>query len=455
MSRSSARRISHHLETSENAMDFENSSGNHGCRNEIMHRKDLNLQEEEINSDDYLSDDSQSRQKAEKRRAKKKRQRERKKLEKKKHLEENEQEPEWDVNSAFVANAASHLRPKTKNKPDKKHNANKENEEKLDEGDCIDSSVQRIRHLAERGINFVEDGNYSKAIELFSEAIRLDPKDYRFFANRSYCYEQLKLYPEALKDAENSIQLSAVYPKGYFRKGRALLGCNRFLEAEEAFNMVLHLDKSCEEAVKEMHTCQVLRLMEQGFTQEESIFLLEKYGSATAVMQSSIFAEVMARNMSQCLEEGGEVDLHILNDASETPSASLWVGNITDQIKENQLKDIFKCYGEIHSIRLLGERFCAFVNFKCPAAAARALIALQGKEIENTKLLIRYPDKPYRPSTVSSSEAQTKTALINSKKKVAAKTTECFYWRSNGCNFGEKCRYRHIPENKGVDRKKC
>lgn len=43
------------------------------------------------------------------------------------------QEPEWDVNSAFVANAASHIRPKSRNKLDKKHSANKENEEKVQE----------------------------------------------------------------------------------------------------------------------------------------------------------------------------------------------------------------------------------------------------------------------------------------------------------------------------------
>lgn len=441
----------HHLEISENAMDFESAEGIHGCRNEIMHKKDLNLQEEEINSDDDLSEDGQCRQKAEKRRAKKKRQRERKKLEKKKHLEENEQEPEWDVNSAFVANAASHIRPKSRNKLDKKHSANKENEEKVQEDDCTNSLIQRARHLAEQGINSVKDGNYTKAIELFSEAIRLDPKDYRYIGNRSYCYEQLEFYPKALVDADISIQLSADCPKGYFRKGRALKGCSRYAEAEEAFKMVLKLDEGCEEALKEIHTCQVFQLIDLGFTQGQSIHLLEEYGSAAAVIEAPISAKVLQENMK--LDETGEEELLFLNELSETQSCSLWVGNVTDHITEKQLRDLFKCYGEIHSIRLLGERFCAFVNFKCPIATARALEALQGKEVENTRLLIRYPDKPYRPLAVSSSEAQTKAAAANAKKKVTSKTSECFYWRLNGCSFGEKCRYRHIPENKGIDRK--
>ncbi|XP_075698486.1 uncharacterized protein LOC142663619 [Rhinoderma darwinii] len=433
-------------------MDFETAEGIHGCRNEIMHKKDLNLQEEEINSDDDLSEDGQSRQKADKRRAKKKRQRERKKLEKKKHLEENEQEPEWDVNSAFVANAASHIRPKSRNKLDKKHSANKENEEKVQEDDCTNSVIQRARQLAEQGINSVKDGNYTEAIELFSDAIRLDPKDYRYFGNRSYCYEQLELYPKALVDADISIQLSADCPKGYFRKGRALKGCNRYGEAEDAFKMVLKLDEECEEALKEIHTCQVCQLMDHGYSQEQSIQFLEEYASVAAVIEAPISAKVLQEKM-KFDETEEEEELLFLNELSETQSCSLWVGNVTDQITEKQLWDLFKCYGDIHSIRLLGERFCAFVNFKCPLAAAKALESLQGKEVENTRLVIRYPDKPYRPLAVSSSEAQTKAAAVNVKKKVTSKTSECFYWRLNGCSFGDKCRYRHIPENKGVDRK--
>ncbi|KAM9326805.1 uncharacterized protein PAF06_003033 [Gastrophryne carolinensis] len=431
-------------------MDFEMEEDIHGFRNEIMHRKDLNLQEDESNSEDDLSEDGQTRQKAEKRRAKKKRQRERKKLEKKKHLEENEQEPEWDVNSAFVANAASHIRPKTKKKLDKKHNANKENEDKIQESDCTNSSIQRSRNFAEQGINSVRDGEYARAIELFSEAIRLDPEDYRYFGNRSYCYEQLKLYSRALMDAETSIELSSACPKGYFRKGRALKGCERFAEAEGAFRTVLQLDKGCQEALKEIHACQVLQLMDHGFTQEQSTSLLEEYESVAAVMEAPISARVLQENVN--LEETGEEEL-FLNELSEPQSCSLWVGNVTEHVTEKRLRDLFQSYGELHSIRLLGERFCAFVNFKCPNATAKALEGLQGKEIENTRLLIRYPDKPYRPLTVSTSDAQAKAAVVIAKKKVPHKTNECFYWRSSGCTYGDKCRYRHIPDNRGVDKK--
>ena len=46
----------------------------------------------------------------------------------------------------------------------------------------------------------------------------------RFFGNRSYCYSCLDQYPLALADAERSIYLAPDWPKGYFRKGTALIG---------------------------------------------------------------------------------------------------------------------------------------------------------------------------------------------------------------------------------------
>ncbi len=48
--------------------------------------------------------------------------------------------------------------------------------------------------------------------------------DNRFFGNRSYCYCCLEQYPLALADAEKSIQIAPDWPKGYYRRGSALMG---------------------------------------------------------------------------------------------------------------------------------------------------------------------------------------------------------------------------------------
>lgn len=30
---------------------------------------------------------------------------------------------------------------------------------------------------------------------------------------------------------------------------------------------------------------------------------------------------------------------------------------------------------------------------------------------------------------------------------------ECYFWRTTGCGFDENCKYNHIPEHKGIDKK--
>ena len=112
-------------------------------------------------------------------------------------------------------------------------------------------------------------GNYQAAVDLFSQAINLDAKDFRFgyklqslqvcqymnleklictivyfenslfklsldvdillsvcrfFGNRSYCYDRMGQYEKALQDADVAISLAPDWPKGYFRRGRALAG---------------------------------------------------------------------------------------------------------------------------------------------------------------------------------------------------------------------------------------
>jgi hypothetical protein len=31
---------------------------------------------------------------------------------------------------------------------------------------------------------------------------------------------------------------------------------------------------------------------------------------------------------------------------------------------------------------------------------------------------------------------------------------ECYFWRTTGCSFGDRCRNKHTPESRGVDLKK-
>uniref|UniRef100_A0A3Q3WMY6 Uncharacterized protein n=1 Tax=Mola mola TaxID=94237 RepID=A0A3Q3WMY6_MOLML len=326
------------------------------------------------------------------------------------HAKSSEEEPDWDESSAFFANAASHVRPKGSSRKSKE---NKENEARR-----------------EKGIKLVQEGQYAQAVAMFTDAIKCDPKD-NFFGNRSYCFYCLEQYPQALADAERSIQLAPDWPKGHFRQGSALMGMKRYSEAEKAMEQVLKLDKDCEEALNELFNCKVLQLMELGFEEGQSVLLLDKYSTVQAVLAAC-------------------------TDVAK-PCPSLWVGNVTTELTEKHLWDLFK-YGEIESIRVLHERFCAFVNFKSATMAAHAMEKLNGHCIENTRLVVRYPDRraprvlPIPLKTCLPVTQQT-GAAARPRRRGPVNGDECYFWRTTGCHFGDKCRYKHIPDQKGKDRK--
>lgn len=44
--------------------------------------------------------------------------------------------------------------------------------------------------------------------------------------------------------------------------------------------------------------------------------------------------------------------------------------------------------------------------------------------------------------------------LSASKMSGPVNGDECYFWRTTGCYFAEKCRFRHVPESKGADLKR-
>ncbi|KIJ69461.1 hypothetical protein HYDPIDRAFT_24298 [Hydnomerulius pinastri MD-312] len=60
------------------------------------------------------------------------------------------------------------------------------------------------------------------------------------------------------------------------------------------------------------------------------------------------------------------------NNQLQTPTRSLWIGNLDSAVTSEQLIHVFAPYGAIESLRLLPEKECGFVNFVDQADAIRA-----------------------------------------------------------------------------------
>ena len=110
----------------------------------------------------------------------------------------------------------------------------------------------------------------------------------------------------------------------------------------------------------------------------------------------------------------------------------------------------------------------------------------KGKVLEGQRLLIKYPDNPNtaflsslqgaKPAIiVGKATVKSDPAIVQHKpvKKVVAHVdtsenknnasdakltgpvngNECYFWRTTGCLYADKCRYEHIKKNKGIDKK--
>ena len=105
--------------------------------------------------------------------------------------------------------------------------------------------------------------NYARAIELYTDAIDMDPTNHTLYSNRSGAYCGSKKYAQAAADARKVIELKADWPRGYTRLGAALQGQEDWEGAIDAFKKALELDPNNAGAKEDLATCQSMLQQEQ------------------------------------------------------------------------------------------------------------------------------------------------------------------------------------------------
>ncbi|XP_067935855.1 uncharacterized protein [Watersipora subatra] len=475
---------------------------------------------------ELIGEEEKEKRKAEKRRAKKKKRREKKKLEKEQGfrttqnggddgrnetpngIKSSDEGEGIDPNAAFVKKInkkkTEATTSKIDNSPSSSHPAGDRHNETTDTGEHGNSHTKKSRQIAHNGNLAAHNGDYPEAIAQFTEAIKLEPSDYRFYGNRSYCYDRIMVFDKALSDADKCIELSPEWPKGYFRRGRALAGLKLFSDAEKAFTQVLKLDKTCEEASKELSRVRTQQLIDMGFSAKDAERALLNKNSLQQALDtllsnvstdltisaddvyisdaedetadSPVLVAASVQKIQNMLKSNPVKALHhnnsetFIEEKKMDPTnpeglTALWVGNVLPSVSEVDLQTLFNRYGHVSSVRCLPERFCAFVNFKSKEAAGKAMNALQGFEVSGQHLLIKFPDNPIAqaqtksvkslPVGAYSAKEKRERVPPSSATKVSGPVNgdECYYWRTTGCQFGSKCRHKHIPESRGIDRK--
>ncbi|KAL6979540.1 Cochaperone protein [Sarracenia purpurea var. burkii] len=88
--------------------------------------------------------------------------------------------------------------------------------------------------LAERAKEAFVDDDFQIAVDLYTQAINLDPKNAGLFADRAQANIKLNNFTEAVADANKAIELDPSMSKAYLRKGTACFKLEEYYTAKTA-----------------------------------------------------------------------------------------------------------------------------------------------------------------------------------------------------------------------------
>ncbi|KAF4529319.1 hypothetical protein B566_EDAN011413, partial [Ephemera danica] len=101
--------------------------------------------------------------------------------------------------------------------------------------------TETAQELKEKGNACVKSGNFAEAAFHYTHAIKLDPKNYSLYSNRSFAFLKMQQYYYAIEDAKQTIELKPDWAKGYFRKAEVEFATFHFIDALQSYKNALML----------------------------------------------------------------------------------------------------------------------------------------------------------------------------------------------------------------------
>jgi len=95
------------------------------------------------------------------------------------------------------------------------------------------SSAQAEKYKEQGNAEF-KKGNHAKAIEYYTYATEIEPRNHLLFSNRATAYYTMQKYDKSLRDSERAIALNSSWWKGHYKKIECLTQLGRHEEAASA-----------------------------------------------------------------------------------------------------------------------------------------------------------------------------------------------------------------------------
>jgi DnaJ family protein C protein 7 len=110
---------------------------------------------------------------------------------------------------------------------------------------------QQAELYKQQGNKAFKEGQYTKAIELYTKAITSNAMEPSFYANRAACYLALKKYQKCIQDSDATLDIDKKFVKAWKRKARAHLCMGHITEAKQAIEEAAKLEPTDSTTIKE------------------------------------------------------------------------------------------------------------------------------------------------------------------------------------------------------------
>mmetsp|Transcript_20038 Transcript_20038/g.22906 ORF Transcript_20038/g.22906 Transcript_20038/m.22906 type:complete len:263 (+) Transcript_20038:91-879(+) len=117
-------------------------------------------------------------------------------------------------------------------------------------------SADELKQLGNEAFTLQE---FDKAISLYSDAIKIDPKNHVFFSNRSACYAGKKEWSAAAEDAKECMKLDPTFIKGYYRLATAQIEMEKLDGAISTIKQGLNIDQKNGQLLRQLQTVKQLK----------------------------------------------------------------------------------------------------------------------------------------------------------------------------------------------------
>jgi DnaJ family protein C protein 7 len=115
----------------------------------------------------------------------------------------------------------------------------------------------------EEGNKLYSAQNYTKAVELYTESIFLDPKCPAYYGNRAAAYMMKKEYNKALDDARTANSLDPSFTKGYIRAAKCYIATGQTNNAMQALHQAKEIEPKNKAILDELKKVHVMMDLEE------------------------------------------------------------------------------------------------------------------------------------------------------------------------------------------------